>query len=399
MTATLNGHVQVDDVPPNLEESVEAEAKQKAGTKAKDKRPDKSPPSFAGIDGGNLAHFVDLDTDWLVDGIFAADQPTVFGAASKATKTTQLVDFSVALATQTPWLNSFSVSKSRKVLFITGESNYRGVSKRIQRALRSRSLDWSDIAGKLRVEAVEFPNFPSALDRQGIMNDVKNHGFEVVIIDPLYRGLQGLDTFRMAEMGEAIIQFVKACRPASVVISHHVIKNAARELGPPVLEDLSGAGLAESAGNWWLLGRNEPYKFDRRHDLSVVFGGRDEQAGIKRIVFDEIAWTFEVSCGQDIKEQRKRESAERKQQAEEAKIREARAGVKHALANESEARAKSWIESRSGHPQGVTRTAIAELLNDQTLIEQPYIDAKGRQQMGLILASMASETTAPEDAR
>ncbi len=395
MTATLNGQAKASEIPPHLEDAVESEAQQQASQVP----PPNKTPSFAGIDAGNLAHFVDVETDWLVDGIFAADQPTVFGAASKATKTTQLVDFSVALATETPWLNSFAVSKARKVLFITGESNYRGVSKRILRALNSRGIGWDKVAGKLRVEAVEFPNFPSALDRQGITTDVMTHGFEVVIIDPLYRGLQGLDTFRMAEMGEAIIQFVKACRPASVVISHHVIKNAARELGPPALEDLSGAGLAESAGNWWLLGRNEPYRFDRRHDLSVVFGGRDEQAGIKRIIFDETAWTFDVSCGQDIKEQRKRESAEREQRAKDAKIREARAGIKHAMANESEPKPKNWIETRSGHPQTVTRAAIAELLNDQTLIEQPYTDSRGRIQMGLILASMTDETQPSDDAR
>jgi len=378
--------------PPIIPADVEAAAQAQIEA-------EESLPTFAGIDAGELAQYVDAETDWLVDGIFAADQPTIFGAASKATKTTQLVDFSVAVATQTPWLNSFNVSKSRKVLFITGESNYRGVSKRILRALKSRNLKWSDIAGKLRVEAVEFPNFPSPRDREAITADVEKHGFEVVIIDPLYRGLQGLDTFRMAEMGEAIIQFVKACRPASVIISHHVIKNAAREMGPPALEDLSGAGLAESAGNWWLLGRNEPYKFDRRHDLSVVFGGRDEQAGIKRIVFDESEWTFEVSCGQDIKEQRKRESAEREQKAKEAKICEARAGVKHSLANEKEAKSKSWIESRSGHPQTVTRSAIAEMLNDMTLVEQPYVDAMGRQQMGIILASLAGKTPSAGDAR
>lgn len=386
----------VEDVPPHLDsETIESEAQQQSQQGQQTTKV----TTFAGIDAGDLAQYVDAETDWLVDDIFAADQPTVFGAASKATKTTQLTDLSVALATKTPWLNSFAVSKSRSVLFITGESNARGASKRVQRALTSRGMDWPDIAGKLRVEAIEFPNFPSPSDRQAIANDIQKFGFEVVIVDPLYRGLQGLDTFRMAEMGEAIIQFVKACHPASVIISHHVTKNAAREMGPPALEDLSGAGLAESAGNWWLLGRNEQYKFDKRHDLSVVFGGRDEQAGIRRIIFDETKWTFEVSDGQDMKEQRQKESANKKQLAKEATIREARAGILHCLANIKEAKPKGWIEDRSGHPQAATRAAIADMLNDETLIEQIYIDPRGRQQLGIVLASLAEKRLPTGDAR
>lgn len=350
--------------------------------------------TFAGVDAKDLAKYVDMEADWLVDGIFSADQPTVFGAASKATKTTQLVDLSVSLATTTPWLGHFPVSKRRKVLFITGESNYRAASKRIKRALDVRGFTWSDVSEYLRVEAIEFPSLPSATDQAAITRDVKDHGIDVVIIDPLYRGLTGVDLFKMNEMGSAIIQFVKACQPASVIISHHIVKAAAREMGQPTLEDLSGAGLAESAGNWWLIGRNGPYAFDRMHDLSVVYGGRDEQAGLLRVVFNEAEWTAEVTSGHDVADQRAKDAQNKKQQAKESQVREARAGVLHSLANEQEPKSKSWVEDRSGHPQKVTRLAIAELLNDLSIVEQSYTDARNHQLTGLILAKMASKEAA-----
>ncbi len=160
--------------------------------------------TFAGLDVSDLEQYVDWKTDWLVDDIFSADQPTLFGAASNATKTTQLIDLAVSLATESPWLGAFPVSKRRKVLLISGESNYRAASKRIKRALDSReNITWSDVENYLRVEAVEFPSLPSHSDRAAIARDVKQHGFEVVIIDPLYRGLQGLDLFKMNEVGEA----------------------------------------------------------------------------------------------------------------------------------------------------------------------------------------------------
>ncbi len=347
-------------------------------------------PSFAGIDAMELEQHVDTENDWLVDSVFSADQPTIFGAASKATKTTQLVDLSVSLATGTQWLASFNVPKQRKVLFITGESNYRAISKRIRRALSVRGLSWSDVSGWLRVEAIEFPTLPSPKDQLRIEADIKEHGIEVVIIDPLYRGLGTLDTHRMAEMGDAIVSFTKACQPASVIISHHIIKSAAREFGPPTLESLSGAGLAESCGNWWLIGRNEPYQFDRRHDLSITYGGRDEQAGYKRIVFDEANWTFEITDGKDVKDQRNRERDAKKQQERETKLNEAKAGVKHCLANIKEPKPKTWVEARSGAVQVLTRVAIGDLLNNGTLVELEYKDGRNITRTGLILSSLVS---------
>ncbi len=69
---------------------------------------------------------------------------------------------------------------------------------------------------------------------------IKKHGTEIVIVDPLYRGLSGLDTNKLADIGGAIVEFSKACEPASLILSHHITKAAAREFGPPKLEDLSG---------------------------------------------------------------------------------------------------------------------------------------------------------------
>ena len=382
METNGRGSIIVEDHPPHLaqdELALAANAEQR-----------KSLPSFAGIDAAELSNYVDSEVDWLVDGIFSADQPTIFGAASKATKTTQLVDLSVALATATPWINSFDVSKRRRVLFITGESNRRAISKRIKRALKVRKLNWSDVQDWLRVEAIEFPAIPSATDQVGIKNDIDEHGIEVVIIDPLYRGLKGLDTHRMAEVGDAIISFVAACKPASVIISHHTIKSAAREFGTPMLEDLSGAGLAESCGNWWLIGRNKKYEFDGIHDLTVSFGGRDEQSGVKRIIFNEKDWTFEVTSGQDIKEQKERERTERKQQERETRINEARAEIKRSLHGETDAKPKSWIEARCQCPKTHVRDASAAMLNDGTLVEQSYIDSRNRTQPGRILKQFAA---------
>ncbi|MEO1973979.1 MAG: AAA family ATPase [Pirellulaceae bacterium] len=252
---------------------------------------------FSGIDISELSEHADSEVDWIVDGVFSSDQVTMFGARSKCLKTTQLVDLAVSLASGSQWLGAFDIPKPRRVLFITGEANNRAISRRLKKAAVAHHVSFDDLAGMIRVEAVDFPKLPNIKHCIAIHDTVEKHGIEVVIIDPLYRGIPSdMDTNRMSQVGDAITNFTQWCRPASLIISHHVTKSAARELGsPPALEDMTGAGVAESCGNWWLVGRNEKYAWDWKHDLCVSFGGRDEQAGGRRILFDESTWTAEVT--------------------------------------------------------------------------------------------------------
>ncbi len=372
MDMEVNGQATLVEqhAPHMAPEELKAEAQQRRG------------PTFEGVDAAELAGYVNEDIDWVVDWVLAADQPTIFGAGSKVGKTTQLVDLSVALATQTDWLGEFRIPKRRRVLFITGEAGRRAISKRIQRALDARELDWKDLEGWLRVEAIDFPTLPSPDHQDAVSATVKKHSIDVVIVDPLYRGLRGVDTKTLSEMGDAIVSFAKCCEPASLVVSHHTTKTAAREAGPPALESLSGAGLAESCGNWWLIGRNEPYKFDRIHDLVVTYGGRDEQAGIKRIVFDESDWTFDVRSGGEIQESKKQEAAAEKQERRDGQLSEAQAEIKHSLTNETQYRPKLWIQDRCSSPRAIFRKAMADLIDDCELSSGEYLDERERKTTG-----------------
>lgn len=346
----------------------------------------KAREEFEGRDITELEQFKGKSVDWLVDWVFSSDQPTLFGARSKAGKTTQLVDLSVALATKTDWLGYFTIPRARKVLFITGESNEMAITKRLVKAFSSRGLDFQDAKGMLRVEAVNFPLLPSEANRAQIAKIVRKHDIEVVIIDPLYRGLGQLDTHRMAEVGQAIVSFTKACAPASLIISHHTTKSAARETeGPPQLEDMSGAGIAESCGNWWLLGRNEKYKADGMHDLCVGYGGRDEQSGYKRIVFNENLWTWEVGSLADFQDQRQEDrqqaKAERKNNEIEEAIRRAKGEIEKALMNEKTPLSKTAIRTLCPMaPEPKHRAALAEMIKQLVVAEAPYIDKQDRKQ-------------------
>jgi hypothetical protein len=357
----------------------------------------KPSPSFAGVDASELAKHVDEEVDWTVANVFSADQTTLFGARSKATKTTQLADLGVAFGTGTDWLGAFAVPRTRRTLFITGEANNRAISRRLERACRVRGKTLSDLRGMLRVEAMDFPQLPSAADRAAVARTVEKFGIEVVIVDPLYRGLAGLDSARVTEIGGAIVEFAQACRPASLILSHHCIKSAAREYGKtPELEDMTGAGVAECCGNWWLIGRNAPYEFDGMHDLCVTFGGRDEQAGSRRILFNEREWTFETEPLHQYRESAADVAAAEKQRAkdnaEQRQLDVAEAKIRAALANEKTPRSKTVIRDSCGATRKWFEQAFASLLRDGVIVTRPYRDSLSRvQPEGYLLREHAED--------
>lgn len=267
--------------------------------------------AFSGQAVSDLWSLADAPVEWLVDGVFSADQPTIFGAKQKSLKTTLLTDLAVSLATGFPWLGRFEIPQRRRVLFLTGEASAAAAIRKVRRAAEFRNLRAGDIGDSLRIEATRFPSLPDARDCQAVAAAVATHGVQVVIVDPLYMGLQGLNTANLTEVGPALRQFMAACRPANVVIAHHVKKSASYD-DAPNLEDLSQAGIAEFAGNFWLMGRMGEYTGDGLHSLAIRYGGRDEQFGLLKLDFNERDWTADFTSLLDHREDLKqRQDTER----------------------------------------------------------------------------------------
>ena len=147
------------------------------------------------------------------------------------------------------------------------------------------------------METMDFPQLSDALHRAQIKSLVERYGFDVVIFDPLYRGMSGTDQSDVAARGSVLAEFAQACAPATPIYSHHFTKGAAREQNQirlPVLEDMTGAGVAEVAGSWVLINRNELWQKDHPHDLSISIGNRDEGGTAIRLLFNEQDWTADV---------------------------------------------------------------------------------------------------------
>jgi len=260
--------------------------------------------TFNGKAAAELWDLADQPVQWLVEGVFSCDQPTIFGAKQKSLKTTLLTDLAVSLASGYAWLGRFDIPAKRRVLFVTGEASEAAAIRKVKRAATSRNLIREDFTDSLRIEALTFPTLPSEKDCAAVAEAVKENGIEVVLLDPLYMGLQGLNTANLTEVGPAMRQFMASCRPANVIIAHHVKKTASFD-DAPNLEDLSQAGIAEFAGNYWLMGRMSEYTGDGMHSLAIRYGGRDEQFGLLKLDFDEKDWKAEFTSLVDHREDQK----------------------------------------------------------------------------------------------
>ncbi len=184
-----------------------------------------------------------------------------------------------------------SIGSSQSIPILHGPQS---VIRKVRRAAEHRNLTAADIGDSIRIEAMNFPSLPRLEDCMAVNEAVEKHDIGVVILDPLYMGLEGVNTANLTEVGPAMRRFMQECRPAKVIIAHHVKKSASYD-DAPNLEDLSQAGIAEFAGNYWLMGRMSEYQGDGLHQLAVRYGGRDEQFGLLKLDFDERDWSAEFT--------------------------------------------------------------------------------------------------------
>lgn len=125
-------------------------------------------------------------------------------------------------------------------------------------------------------------------DLMGYFSDcIDKTGAKAVVLDPLYMAMNGDSQHSLGLNGE---QIQKLCRlitdkGATPIVDDHAKRSSinAKEYRPIVLEDITGAGKAESFRQWMLLGRRSAYQNDdstiKEHDLWLTIGGSAGHSG------------------------------------------------------------------------------------------------------------------------
>ncbi|QLY39391.1 AAA family ATPase [Hujiaoplasma nucleasis] len=175
----------------------------------------------------------------VIEGVVRKGQKMMISGASKSGKSFLLMELAIALAEGTIWLG-FQCKKS-KVLYINLEidrPSFINRFKEIYKAMKIKPKYSHDIViWNLRGEAMPLDKLVPIIIRR-----VKNLGFDVIIIDPIYKVMMG-DENNATDMARFTNLFDKICyeTDCTFVYSHHHSK------GPQgfkrVMDRASGSGV------------------------------------------------------------------------------------------------------------------------------------------------------------
>ena len=242
--------------------------------------PKRQPIRFEGISLSELDQG-DYSVEWLIDKFLVTKQPGIVGGPHKTLKTLICLDMAISLATGTDFLGRFKINRSVRAIYMSGEGGCGILQDYCRRICASKRLTMADAAGVIVCERV--PLIDQLGHAEAVQAFLTENEAEVVFIDPVYRALSGADAGNVFIMGarlDAIHEAVQAVG-ATPILLHHIKRNRVDPNNPPDLQDLSWAGFAEHAGQWFMLGRRVPFTPNPRglHELELNIGGRAGQSG------------------------------------------------------------------------------------------------------------------------
>ena len=207
-----------------------------------------------------------------------ADHPAIDGGMFKAGKTLVAIDGAISIATGRPFLNAFTVPEPMTVVYFQGEGGLSMTQENSRRIAASKRLKLSDIGNLYWCFSV--PKLESLTDLDAVERIHDETAAEVMFFDNLMLCMNGEEAGNVFRMGQVLGNVVQICNARGItpVFIHHFKRTRATEdrHAPGELLDLTQAGAAEIAGQWWLLTRREDYNPSEpgEHRLWLNIGGR-----------------------------------------------------------------------------------------------------------------------------
>ena len=217
----------------------------------------------------------DYDEEYLIEDILCARQHGTIGGPRKGLKTSLLIDAAISLATAEPFLGKFSVLRGCRVGVMSGESQFSTIQKNARAVAHSKGFELDNIDGI--VWSDKLPVFGSIRHIEGLEKWITGNELEAL------SSIQLICAWTPRAAREVCLQWVSFCdsisepcqeRGVTLVVAHHMTKEAARSREAPELDWLSWSGFAEFSRQWWLVNRRAKYVPGTfRHSLWLSFGG------------------------------------------------------------------------------------------------------------------------------
>ena len=159
---------------------------------------------------------------WLARPVFPADAHGVVGAEDKAGKTWLILDLAVAKASGGSWLGTWPTESPGRVLVFLGEGGERKMARRIEAVASAAGADRQLVRSNMRL-CTQSPQLTRLDHLAAIDAELAEHKPELVILDPLYLAVGGVNGASLYEMGQHLgsIQALTQRHSAALVIVTH----------------------------------------------------------------------------------------------------------------------------------------------------------------------------------
>jgi len=183
------------------------------------------PPLLPVVRVGEISR-EDQPRRWLVEQLWGDSSVGLIGGAPKCSKTWLGLDLALSVATGTPCLGKYAVSRAGPVLIYLAEDALLVLRERVAGMARHRGLDLADV----EMHVITAPTLRLDRDphRTRLLETAKRLRPRLVLLDPLVR-LHGIDENNAGEVAGLLAYFRLLQRELdlSVILVHHTRKNAA----------------------------------------------------------------------------------------------------------------------------------------------------------------------------
>lgn len=175
----------------------------------------------------------------LIDGVLRQGHKMIISSGSKAGKSYLLINLAVMIAEGWRWIGHQCTQG--KVLYINMEIDHASFCNRVESIYKALGLNTMSNRSNIDIWTLRGYSMPlDSLIQQ--MGDIKEKGYSAIIIDPLYKVMQG-DENSNSDIAKMVTGFDKIANDtgASVIYAHHYAKGYAGD--KQVIDRASGAGV------------------------------------------------------------------------------------------------------------------------------------------------------------